>query len=53
MNWIVLDLKLQFLRTLFEWRIALGSFSFSNLLDFSDHGNFGSSVVVLVYALCT
>lgn len=53
-EWIVLDLKLQFLRTLFEWRTASGSFSFSNLLDFSDHGNFGSSCdVVLVYELCT
>ena len=38
----ILDLKLHFLRTLFEWVSAPGSFSFSNLLEFIDHCTFNN-----------
>jgi hypothetical protein len=36
----MLNLKLHFLRTLFEWLTASICFSFTNLLEFIDHCNF-------------
>lgn len=45
----ILDLKLLFFRSLFEWMIASRLFSFSKLLDLIDHCNFRVLWVYLWY----
>ena len=47
----ILDLKLQFVRALFEQMTASGFFSFSNLIDFIDHCTSSICPMYLVHSI--
>ena len=53
-QWTIINLKLVFLQSLYEWMQALGSVSFSSLLDLIVFCTLGLGFAVLiVYFLCT
>ena len=50
----ILDLKLLFLKYLYNWMLALGLFSFSTLLDLLNHCTYKFDFdVPIVYLQCT